>query len=458
MTTADVTSIADTAAAVASGEVSAVELTDATLTRIHAIYPSLNAFVTVLPDLAMEQARQVEAHVRAGRDPGPLAGVPMAIKDLADIATVQTTSGGHRLFHHTPDATAPVVQRLVDAGAVIVGKTGLHEFAYGVTNVNPHFGPVKNPWDPSRIPGGSSGGSAAALAAGLVPAALGTDTGGSIRIPASLCGVVGLKPTYGTVPVERLTPLSWTLDHAGPMTRTVRDAATVFAVMAGREPLPAGSVDAGGIRIGVPRPFFWERLEADVATLAEASLAVLKDQGATLQDVEVPYAELAGSAVMIIISVEATAVHTTRLRLARARFGEDVRVRLERGFFVPAVDYLQALGAREFLRHFFTRSLALVDVLVMPTTPSAALLIEGEESQSERSLAMSMQLTRLTNPFNLTGLPALSVPCGFTPDGLPVGLQIVGRPHDEATVLRVGEVYQEATAWHLRRPTIVAEA
>jgi len=379
----------------------------------------------------------------------------VAIKDLADVAGVVTTSGGHARFHHTPDATAAVVQRLIDAGAVIVGKTNLHEFAYGVTNINPHFGPVRNPWDRSRIPGGSSGGSAAVLAAGLVAGALGTDTGGSIRIPAALCGIVGLKPTYGVVPVDGITPLSWTLDHAGPMATTVRDAAVMFAVMAGQPPLPVPAGDLRGLTVGVPRPFFWERLDDEVASLGTAALDVLKESGATIRDIEAHYADLAGSAVAVIISVEATSIHDARLRMRRVDFGEDVRVRLERGFFVPAVDYLQALGAREYVTRFFEASLQLVDVLVMPTTPTAASRIDGEEDNlAERSLAMSLQLTRMTNPFNLTGLPALSVPCGFTRGGLPVGLQIVGRRHDEATVLRVGEAYQNATGWHRHRPPL----
>ncbi|HEY3249204.1 MAG TPA: amidase [bacterium] len=448
-------SAAEIAARVSSGTLSAVDLTEARLARAQAINPSINAFVTLLPNLALAQAQRVDSLVRAGTPPGPLAGVPLAIKDLADIAGVVTTSGGHARFHHTPEATAPAVQRLIDAGAVIVGKTNLHEFAYGVTNINPHFGPVRNPWDRSRIPGGSSGGSAAALAAGLVAGALGTDTGGSIRIPASLCGIVGLKPTYGAIPVDGITPLSWTLDHAGPMTTTVRDAAIMFTVMAGQERRPAPPPDLAGLRVGVPRPFFWERLDDDVASLGDAALAALADCGATVRDVDLHAADLAGSAVAVIISVEATSIHDSRLRLSRAAFGDDVRVRLERGFFVPATDYVQALGAREFVTNFFEAGLALVDVVVMPTTAAAAPRIDGEESRpSDRSLAMSVQLTRMTNPFNLTGLPALSVPCGFTPGGLPVGLQIVGRRHGEATVLRVGEAYQRVTDWHLRRPSL----
>lgn len=457
MTAPDVTSLAATeiAARVASGELAASAVAEAVLERIGALNPSLNAFTLILPDLARAQAERVDARVRAGADPAPLAGVPVAIKDLADVAGVPTTAGGHADFHHVPDRTAPVVRRLIEAGVVIVGKTNLHEFAYGVTNINPHFGPVRNPWDRARIPGGSSGGSAAALAAGLSAGALGTDTGGSIRIPAALCGVVGLKPTYGAVPLAGLTPLSWTLDHAGPMTRTVRDAAVMFPVMAGRPPLPTPDLHLDGVRVGVPRRFFWDELDDEVGPLVQGAVDTLRRLGAAVSDIAVSHAELANSAVAIIISAEATAVHEDRLRSHRTAFGEDVRTRLERGFFVPAPDYVQALRARIHLTRLFTTAMADVDVMVMPTTVTVAAPIDAEGIPvSERSLAMSPQLTRFTNPFNLTGLPALSVPCGFTRGGLPVGLQIVGKPFDEATVLRAGEAYEQATDWHLRRPLL----
>lgn len=389
--------------------------------------------------------------------------MPVAIKDIVDVAGIPTTAGAHQRFHRFPQQDALLAARLRAAGAVFVGKTNLHEFAYGVTNINPHFGPTRNPWDPSCIPGGSSGGSAAAVAAGLCAAAVGTDTGGSIRIPASLCGIVGIKPTFGRVEVTGIVPLSWTLDHAGPLTRTVRDAALLLWVTAGGDgrvqPVPGppfdGVVDRGisGLRVGVPRSFFWERLITDVQTRAEAALGVLRRLGAVVSDVEVPHAAETGSAASLILAVEAATLHEDSIRSHPEAYGIDLRTRLERGLFVPASDYVTAQRARGFLTRECRRVLADVDVLVMPTTVTAATPIEeGTANASGVSLAMSFQLTRCTNPFNLTGLPALSVPCGFTSQGLPVGLQIVGKPWDEATVLRVGHAYEQATPWHTRRP------
>jgi aspartyl-tRNA(Asn)/glutamyl-tRNA(Gln) amidotransferase subunit A len=341
---------------------------------------------------------------------------------------------------------------------VIIGKTGLHEFAYGVTNQNPHFGPVRNVWDPARIPGGSSGGSAAAVSAGLCAAAVGTDTGGSIRIPAALCGVVGLKPTYGRVPVDGIVPLSWSLDHAGPLTRTVRDAALLFQVMAGaagsgERRITRREGDLRGVRVGIPRVFFWERLDGEVAQLAEAALGVLRDLGADVADCELPHAASAGPAAAVVMSAEATAFHEARLRASPEAYGDDVRTRLERGVFLSATDLVLGLRARRFLRREFARAFEDADVLVTPTTQAAAARIEEDpHAAPESSLAMSVQLTRFTNPFNVTGFPALSVPCGFTRDGLPAGLQFVGPPGGEAEVLRAGEAYERAAGWGTRRP------
>lgn len=456
---------AEIARLVGGGDVSARAVTEAFLARVEAVAPTLNCFITVMAGAVLEQAQRVDAAIRAGMAPGPLAGVPIGIKDIVDVAGVPTTAGAHRRFHSYPHVDAPVVTRLRNAGAVIIGKTSLHEVAYGVTNVNPHFGPTRNPWDLVRIPGGSSGGSAAAVAAGLCAAAIGTDTGGSIRIPAALCGVVGIKPTYDVVPRTGVRPLSWTLDHIGPLTRTVRDAALLLTIMAGEDtteatkPAPAfdASLDDGisRLRVGVPRRFFWEHLHEGIEGRCEDAVRALGRLGAEICDVEMPHAGDAGSAVAVIIAVEAAAVHEQRLRADADAFGEDVRIRLERGFFVSGTDFVQAQRARTYLTRTFVRVLEDVDILVMPTTSMPAPSIEEEHaSAADASLAMSLTLTRFTNPFNLTGLPALSVPCGFTAEGLPVGLQIVGRPFDDATVLRVGHAYEEATEWHTRRPPL----
>jgi len=439
-------------------DLSARQLVEAFLGRIERLQPRLNAFTQILSDVALDQARAVDDAARAGRPLGPLAGVPVAVKDIVDIAGVTTTCGAHAAFHRTPRTDAPLVSRLREAGAIVIGKTNLHEFAYGVTNINPHHGPTRNPWDPDRIPGGSSGGSAAAAAAGLCAGAVGTDTGGSIRIPASLCGVVGIKPTYGRVPVDGIVPLSWSLDHAGPMARTVRDAAVFLDVMAGRAPDRGVAAvldevaDLTGIRVGVPRTFFWERLDDEVEHLAGAAVRMIGDLRAAVRDLDVPYAAYAGAAAAVVMSVEAAAFHDRRLRTHPQDFGSDVRTRLLRGFFLSGPDYLAGLKAQAFLRREFLRVFDQVDVLVTPTTQVPASPIDEEpESSAGTSLAMSVQLTRFTNPFNVTGFPALSVPCGYTRAGLPAGLQIVGPPDGEATVLKVGAAYEAAAGWS-RRP------
>ena len=459
-------SISDLASRVAARELTALEVVRSFLSRIDHINPAVNAYMVVTAEQAEEDARRVDREIAKGRAPGVLGGVPLGIKDLIDVGGVPTAAGAHRRFHYTPERDAPVISRLRRAGAVILGKTNLHEFAYGVTNINPHTGPVRNPWDPSRIPGGSSGGSAAAVAAGLCAGALGSDTGGSIRIPSSLCGTVGLKPTYDRISRAGVVALAWTLDHLGPITRTTRDAALLLRVMAGADPGDPANVKAepppfdepsedglSGIRIGVPRGFFWERTHSEVYAAATGALRVLADRGATILDVDLPHAEDAGKAVAIILSVEATAYHERRLRGSLGAYGDDLQVRLLRGFFIPGTDYVLAQRARALLTHEFLSAFHGVDVLVTPTTTVPARPIEEDPGAGAAvSLTMSTELTRFTNPFNLTGMPALSVPCGFARDGLPIGLQIVGKPFDEALVLRVGHAYEQATEWHRKRP------
>jgi aspartyl-tRNA(Asn)/glutamyl-tRNA(Gln) amidotransferase subunit A len=289
---------------------------------------------------------------------------------------------------------------------------------------------------------------------------VGTDTGGSIRIPASLCGVVGLKPTYGRLPLDGIVPLSWSLDHVGPLTRTVGDAAVFFRVMAGEPGAGASdragqAVDLRGVRVGVPRPFFWEQLDGEVAQLAEAALGVLRTLGAQLVDCELPYASSAGAVAAVVMSAEATAFHEARLRDAPEAYGEDIRIRLERGLFLSATDLVVGRRARRFLRQEFSRVFQQADVLVTPTTQAPAGPIEEDpQSVSGRSLAMSAQLTRFTNPFNVTGFPVLSIPCGFTRSGLPAGIQIIGPAGGESQVLRAGDVYERAAGWASRRPPV----
>ncbi|HXF81867.1 MAG TPA: amidase [bacterium] len=442
---------------VGAAEITARQVVEAFLERITALQPRVNAFTQILSDLALEQARGVDEAVRGGGEVGPLAGVPVAVKDIVDVAGTATTAAAHPSFHRQASEDAPVVARLRAAGAVLIGKTNLHEFAYGVTNINPHTGPTRNPWDPSRIPGGSSGGSAAAVAAGMAAGAVGTDTGGSIRIPAALCGVAGIKPTYGLLPTRGVVPLSWSLDHVGPLARSVTDLALLLGVMAGGDYLAAVSRARArglrGVRIGVAQEFFWERADPEVLALAEQAVAVLRGTGAEIVEVTVPHAARAGAVAAVVMSAEATAYHEPHLRTRLGDYGEDLQVRLLRGFFLSGADYLAGLRARTFLRRAFLEAFARCDLLVTPTTQAPAEPIAADPAAAARtSLALSVQLTRYTNPFNVTGFPAASVPCGFTARGLPVGLQIVGRPFDDAAVLRVAAVYEAAAGGAPRRP------
>lgn len=452
--------LSDAAALVRARRVSPVELTRAMLARIERLDSQLISYITVTAEAALAAAEQAEQAARAD-DERPLLGVPLALKDLFDTAGVRTTGGAKILAERIPQRDATAVARLRQAGAVLLGKLNMHEFAFGVSTANPHFGICRNPWDPSRVPGGSSGGSGAALAAGLCFGSLGSDTGGSIRIPAALCGITGLKPTYGRVSRAGVLPLSWSLDHAGPMARTVRDVALLLTVIAGHDPadpasatvpvpdFTAGLEDGvGGLRIGLPRAYFYEQLEDDVAQAVEAAVAALRAEGAEVREVTVPHLDVAAAAFAPIISAEAAAYHQRWLRERPQDYGEDVRQRLSQGLLYPAVDYVNAQRARRRVMDGFLQVLAEVEVLLTPTVPVTAPPIPGP------AVATPNPLTRCTFPVNLTGLPALSLPCGFDRQGLPVGLQIIGRPFDEATVLRVGHAYQRLTDWHARRPPI----
>ncbi len=457
---ADLT-IAEAAARLRDGEVSSVDLTRAMLERIERFDPRLNSYLTVMADAALAEAVCLDAEARAGRLRGPLHGIPLALKDLFDTAGVRTTAGAKLFADRVPERDATVVGRLRQAGMVLLGKLNMHELAFGVTTNNPHFGACRNPWDPDRIPGGSSGGSGAAVAARLCYGALGSDTGGSIRIPASLCGITGLKPTYGRVSRAGVIPLSWTLDHAGPMTRSVRDAALMLGVIAGHDPADPASEDrpvpdytAGledgvrGMRIGLPRRYFFEGAEPAVLAAVEAAIDVLRREGAEVHEVAIADMELIGSVFQVIILAEAAAYHAGRLRERPQDFGADVRERLEPGLLYPATQYIDAQRARRRIVEGFLAALTDVDVLVTPTLPVTAAPIPGPKVETPNPL------TRFTFPINVSGLPALSLPCGFDTNGLPIGLQIIGRPFDEATVLRAGRAYERVTDWHTRRPPV----
>ena len=465
MTVAEISrlSVAEAGDLIHQRKLSPVELTEACLQRIGRVDAQLNAFITVTGEEALKAAQEAANAIAQGSYMGPLHGVPVALKDLFATAGVRTTAGSKIMADHVPAEDAEVTARLKAAGAIVLGKLNMHEFAFGATGVNPHYGPVRNPWDTDRISGGSSSGSGAAVAAGECPAALGTDTGGSVRIPASLCGVVGLKPTYGRVSRRGVVPLSWSLDHVGPLTRTVEDAAIVLGAIAGRDPLDDSSCDEpvpnyrlrlrrgrrlGGLRVGVPREHFFEGVDADVLEAVRAALGVLGELRAEVEEVSLPHIAEAVAAVNTIMLPEALAYHQRWLAERSQDYGDDVRRRLEMGTTFLAVHYVQAQRLRELMVREWRQVLERVDLLATPTTPMPAPLIETSELQT------TLTLVRFTNPFNLVGLPAISVPCGFTRQGLPTGLHLAGRWFQEETVLRAACAYQRATEWHRRAPPV----
>jgi aspartyl-tRNA(Asn)/glutamyl-tRNA(Gln) amidotransferase subunit A len=464
--TDDLTGIA---ARIATGEVSPLTLTEVLLERIANLDTQLQSYVHVNAD-ALAQARQRADELKHGLRRGPLHGVPIAIKDNYLTADMPTTAGSQASGYTYPLTDSAAVARLREAGAVLIGKTRTHEFAWGTETP-----PTRNPWDPGCIPGGSSGGSGAALAARLAYGALGSDTGGSIRIPASLCGVVGLKPTFGRISRAGIVPHSWSLDHAGPMARSVRDVALMLQVLAGYDPHDAGSIDvpvadyqAGlsgdsrdldGMRVGVCRNHFFGRNEAEVEMQVERAIAALAELGAQVVEFEVPNLAYGLGAIFAIELASSSAYHDRGLqRGATAEMADDVRTLVEIGRLVSASDYLKAEQLRAQLMTDFKVAFERVDVVVTPTSPVTAWR-HGQASVTtggvrESPLAASW---RLTYPFNLTGSPALSLPCGFDSRGLPVGLQIAGKPFDEATVLRVAHAYERSHGWHEVVPPMAKE-
>jgi aspartyl-tRNA(Asn)/glutamyl-tRNA(Gln) amidotransferase subunit A len=443
-------------------KLSPLELTQFLLDRISRLNPRLNAFLTLNPEIALKNAAAAESALcsksrrKSSRDLGPLHGIPISLKDNLYTAGLRTTGGSAILREFVPLLDAAVVTSLKNSGTILIGKTNLHEFAYGVTSNNPHFGPVRNPWDLDRISGGSSGGSAAALAAGLCYGSIGTDTGGSVRIPASLCGVVGLKPGLGRVSAEGAIPLSSTLDFVGPMARTVADVALLFEVIATRENNKrrprAGHISSArrhNLRIGVPKHFFLDIVSPDIQQAFESSLVTLKKLGAKLKEVSLPYLKETEHAGNQIAWAEATHYHQQAgwYPLHAADYGEDVRSRLEMGEKVSALEYLRALDLREkFIAGFHLALLENeVDALVTPTTPIAAPLI-GEEKVSIAGKDHSTRalLLRLNRPANLGGIPAISVPCGLTPSGIPAGIQFLAGVNGEALLLELASRFEQS--------------
>jgi aspartyl-tRNA(Asn)/glutamyl-tRNA(Gln) amidotransferase subunit A len=447
-----------------AGDISPVDAVDACLARIETTEPQLNAYVRVLGDEARAAARHAEEEIGAGQWKGPLHGVPVALKDLYDLAGIPTTASSRVREHWTPDADSSAAERLKGAGAIVLGKIHTHEFAYGITTPT-----TRNPWDTQRTPGGSSGGSGATVASSGAFMAMGSDTGGSIRIPAGLCGTVGLKPTFGRVSRAGITSLSWGLDHAGPLTRTVEDAATCLQVLAGYDPRDPGSVNepvpdfsAGlhdgikGLRVGMPTNYFFDQIDGEVESAVRQAYEQLQALGAELVEVALPMPEQIVAVEFAILVPEASDYHRQMLRESAGLYNDDVRVMLEAGEFVPATTYIRAQRVRNLLQQEFRKLYDQVDVIVAPTIAATAVKA-GTESitwpdGTEEPLISAY--TRFSLPGNVTGLPSLSVPCGFSAEGLPIGFQAVGRPLDEATVLRLGAAYELATDWHQRRPNL----
>ena len=450
----DGSGLREMAALVKSRTVSPVEIVRTYLDRADRTN-HLNAFITLLEEDAVKQAEALEARIARGEDVGPLAGVPVAVKDLMNIKGCPLTAGARALGVRTPDADAVVVRRLREAGAVIIGATNLHECAYGITSANPHFGHVKNPVREGYLPGGSSGGSAAAVAAGSAAAALGTDTGGSVRIPSACCGIVGLKPTFGLVDTEGLLPLSWSLDHIGPMVRTVSDAALMLSVMApsgffGSEPSRKSAVDLKGLRVGRLKEYFFDPLDPQVRSTVDAVFSLLESEGARVVEVSVPGLPYVPSAQYVTLSSEATNVHWEPLKARGNDYGADVRVRLEIGQFNTARDYVQAQRLRNAIRNEFIEAFEAVDVFVVPSLP-VTVPKSGDLVCSVGGEVWPVQtaMTRFTLPFSATGLPALTMPCGIDDKGLPISIQVAGPPWGDRKVLgaaRFIEALLEKTA------------
>jgi len=455
------------AKAVQTHQRTAVEVAEEALAKAEAHQDEWHAFITLTPELARKQAEQVDQWLAEDKRL-PLAGVPFAVKDLFDVGGVATTCGSKVFVDRVAAADAAVVRRLVAAGAVLLGKLNLHECAFGFTGENPHFGDCKNPWDRERIAGGSSSGSAVAVALGICPFTIGSDTGGSIRHPAALCGLVGLKPTYGRVSRSGGVPLSWTMDHVGPLARTATEAAAVLQVIAGRDeadetssnrPVPDYTAELArpltGLRIGLPKNWFFEALEPEVAAAVDAAVAQLVKLGARKVEVTLPYMDEAVGAHRAIIFSEASSYYQPYLATAqqpgRPQFGDAIRPLLEAGLLFPAVDYLRAQRMRRTIRAAWSKVFSEVDCLITPTSP----LVATHFGQQTAELAGGAKpLVRayldLTLPFNLSGHPAVSVPCGFSRDGLPIGAQVVGKPFAEGIVLRVAHQFQQVTDWHRR--------
>ncbi len=441
--------------------VSPVELTRACLARIDQLNPTLNTFITVTADSALDQARVAEREIFAGDYRGPLHGIPIGLKDILDTAGVRTTAASALFKDRVPDEDAEVVRRLRAAGAIILGKQNLHEFAYGGSSMISFFGKVHNPWDITRLTGGSSGGSAASVAAGLGFAAVGTDTAGSVRLPAAYCGVVGLKPTYGRVSARGVVPLSWSYDHVGPIASSVYDVALMLQVLAGYDAADPASVDVPvpdfvaaiaqrppKLRIGVPREFFFDHLHPEVADAVEKAIKLFSELPAEIRDVKLEI-----STDRTLASAEAYAYHEQFVARSPGLYQPATLARIQSGANIPAPDALRASRDLQASRHAIRRIFDEVDVLLTPTVPIPPPVIADLRKHPDNLRPQELLMLRNTRPFNVWGIPTISVPCGLTKDGLPIGLQLAAAPWREELVLQAAHAYEQATEWHKKMPS-----
>jgi aspartyl-tRNA(Asn)/glutamyl-tRNA(Gln) amidotransferase subunit A len=438
-------------------DISAQELAGVCYRQIERLNPKLNAFITVIDP---QNARKAQFPDDSASASNALRDIPIAVKDLFDTAGIRTTIGSKFFADNIPEQDAFVVEKLKQAGSIIVGKTNTHEIALGITGNNPHYGTARNPWDTTRIPGGSSSGSAIAVATGMALGALGTDTGGSIRIPASLCGIVGFKPTFGRVSLRGVFPLSWNLDHVGPLTKCVKDAALILQVISVYDPLDLASImmltgdylghlvdPVEGRKIALSVGEFIETADPEILQAVHEAARVLETLGCKVQEVDVSWLREAALANKLMTQSDGAAVHRDRLKEHPEMFGEDIRRRLEDGAKTTSTEYVLARRTQAEVRNRFEHFFESYDFLLLPTTPIAAPTIEGHDAVEQAG-----RLTRFTAPFNLAGLPALSLPCGFTKEGLPIGLEVVSRAWADAKVLNAGYAFEQATEWHQQFP------
>ena len=460
--------ISEAASLIESRQLSPVELVAAHLERIEQTDGRLNSFITLLANGATAAAAEAETEIQGGDYRGALHGIPIGLKDLYYTKGIRTTVGSKIMRDFVPDYDAAVTERFREAGAVLMGKLQMHEFALGATSENPHDGPARNPWDTTRITGGSSGGSGSAVASGQCMAALGSDTGGSIRIPAAACGIVGHKPTFGRVSRVGVFPLANSLDTVGPMTRSVRDAATVMNTIAGYDERDQSSAnrpdedfarllgqDISGLRIGIPQDYFYDMIDDEVTAAVQEAARVLEGLGANVEECSIPALNDSISISGTILLTEAAEIHLDNLRERADDFGSDVRGRLEEGAMTPAVSYIAAQRARTEFNRAIAEAMQTYDILLAPTTalgaPNLGDRVVDVGGVQEAKLAI---MPRLTRPHNICGIPTVSVPCGFTSDGLPIGMQLAARAFEDALALQVAYAYEQTTDWHTRRPPV----